>query len=83
MERVTARGLSDLVEVLPPTSSAEVLRLQREAHALLVLGRNLDKRAMNLLLAPNCSDIFRPDDRLSELFRMMKPVVSSHKSEAF
>lgn len=49
VERVTARGLSDLVEVLPPTSSAEVLRLQREAHALLVLGRNLDKKGHELV----------------------------------
>jgi glycosyltransferase involved in cell wall biosynthesis len=34
-----ASGLSDIVEVAGPTSHAEVARLQREAHALLVLGR--------------------------------------------
>lgn len=38
-ERVEALGLHDLVEILPPMSSAEVRRLQQEAHALLVLGR--------------------------------------------
>jgi hypothetical protein len=32
-------GLSDIVETAGPTSHAEITRLQREAHALLVLGR--------------------------------------------
>jgi glycosyltransferase involved in cell wall biosynthesis len=32
-------GLSDIVETAGPTSYAEIARLQREAHALLVLGR--------------------------------------------
>ncbi len=49
VEQVTARGLSDLVEVLPPTSSVEILRLQREAHALLVLGRNIDRKGHELV----------------------------------
>jgi len=34
-----ASGLSDIVDVAGPTSHAEIARLQREAHALLVLGR--------------------------------------------
>lgn len=38
-ERVGKLDIHDLVEVLPPTSSAEIRRLQREAHALMVLGR--------------------------------------------
>ena len=32
-------GLSDIVETAGPTSHTEIARLQREAHALLVLGR--------------------------------------------
>ena len=38
-ERVASLHLGEGVEILPPTSSADILRLQREAHALLVLGR--------------------------------------------
>lgn len=34
-----ALGMSDLVETAGPTSHAEIARLQRDAHALLVLGR--------------------------------------------
>ena len=34
-----ALGVSDLVDTAGPTSHAEIARLQREAHALLVLGR--------------------------------------------
>jgi glycosyltransferase involved in cell wall biosynthesis len=34
-----ALGLSDIVLTVGPTSHAEIMRLQREAHALLVLGR--------------------------------------------
>ena len=32
-------GLSDIVETMGPTSQVEITRLQREAHAFLVLGR--------------------------------------------
>ena len=32
-------GLSDIVETSGPTTQAEITRLEREAHALLVLGR--------------------------------------------
>ncbi|UVT19555.1 MAG: glycosyltransferase [Nitrospira sp.] len=38
-ERVRDLEIEDVVKILPPTSSAEIRRLQREAHALLVLGR--------------------------------------------
>jgi Glycosyl transferase 4-like domain len=34
-----ALGLSDIIDTAGPTSYAEITRLQREAHALLVLGR--------------------------------------------
>lgn len=34
-----ALGLSDIIETAGPTSYAEITRLQRDAHALLVLGR--------------------------------------------
>ena len=34
-----ALGLSDVVETSGPTTHAEITRLEREAHALLVLGR--------------------------------------------
>ncbi len=36
---VAARGLSDIIETAGPTSYEDVSRMQREAHALLVLGR--------------------------------------------
>lgn len=39
-DRVAVLGLTDMVEVFPPVPSNEVRRLQKEAHALLVLGRN-------------------------------------------
>lgn len=48
-ERVAELGLRDLVEILPPTSSAEIRRLQQEAHALLVLGRNQDRKGHELV----------------------------------
>jgi hypothetical protein len=38
-KKVAALGLSDITETVGPTSYAEIARLQREAHALLVLGR--------------------------------------------
>jgi hypothetical protein len=37
--RVAALDIQDLVEIFPPTTSAEIRRCQREAHALLILGR--------------------------------------------
>lgn len=39
-DRVAELGLQNMVEVLPPVPSAEVRRIQKEAHALLILGRN-------------------------------------------
>jgi len=48
-ERVERLGLRDVVEILPPTSSAEVRRLQQEAHALLILGRNPQRTGHELV----------------------------------
>jgi len=44
-ERVEDLDIRDLVEVHPPTSSAEIRRLQRDAHALLILGRTPGRKA--------------------------------------
>jgi hypothetical protein len=41
-------GLSDIVETAGSTSHAEITRLQREAHALLVLGRPLTMKGYEL-----------------------------------
>jgi glycosyltransferase involved in cell wall biosynthesis len=38
-EGIAAYGVSDIVTVSGPTTHAEIARLEREAHALLVLGR--------------------------------------------
>ena len=48
-ERVADLDLGDLVQIIPPTSSAEVRRLQREAHALLVLGRMPGRKGHELV----------------------------------
>ena len=49
VEQVTDRDLVDVVEIRPPVSSAEVRILQREAHALLVLGRMPGRTAHDLV----------------------------------
>ena len=38
-KKAAALGLSDIIETAQPKSQTEIVRLQREAHALLVLGR--------------------------------------------
>ena len=38
-KEAAALGLSDIIETAQPKSQTEIVRLQREAHALLVLGR--------------------------------------------
>lgn len=48
-ERVADLDLRGLVEILPPTSHAEIRRLQREAHALLVLGRAPGRKGHDLV----------------------------------
>jgi glycosyltransferase involved in cell wall biosynthesis len=47
--KVAALKLSDIVDITGPTSQAEIIRLQREAHALLVLGRSSTMRGYELL----------------------------------
>jgi glycosyltransferase involved in cell wall biosynthesis len=48
-ERVADLDLGDVIEILPPTSHAEVRRLQQEAHALLVLGRTPGREGHELV----------------------------------
>lgn len=48
-ERVDDLDIRDMVEFIPPTSSAEVRRLQREAHALLILGRTSMRKGHELV----------------------------------
>ena len=48
-ERVADLNLRDVCEIRPPIPSAEVRRLQREAHALLVLGRMPGRTAHDLV----------------------------------
>jgi len=47
-DEVAARGLSDFIETARPTSRVEVTRLQREADALLLLGRPSTMRGYEL-----------------------------------
>lgn len=50
LAKETARlGLSDIVEITNPTSYAEIIRLQREAHALLILGREPGRKGYELV----------------------------------
>jgi glycosyltransferase involved in cell wall biosynthesis len=46
-----ALGLSDIIETSGPKPYSEVARLQREAHALLVLGRPATKKGFELFAA--------------------------------
>jgi hypothetical protein len=48
-DKVEDLGIMDLVEIVPPTSQAEVRRLQQEAHALLVLGRTPGRKGHELV----------------------------------
>lgn len=48
-DRVAELGLQHMVDVLPPIPSGEVRRLQREAHALLILGRNSHRTGHELV----------------------------------
>ncbi len=41
--------LSDMIEIRPSTSYANILRLQREAHALLILGRGAERKGHELV----------------------------------
>lgn len=47
--RVEEVGISEIVEIAPPVSSAEVRRLQQEAHALLILGRTATRKGHELV----------------------------------
>jgi hypothetical protein len=43
-------GLSEIVETRGPTSHADIVRLHREAHGFLVLGRSQDMKGFELLV---------------------------------
>jgi hypothetical protein len=47
--RVANLDIQDMVEIAPSTSHSEILRLQREAHALLVLGRRAGRTGHELV----------------------------------
>jgi hypothetical protein len=48
-DRVADLDILDLVEIAPPIAYAEIRRLQREAHALLVLGRTPGRKGHELV----------------------------------
>lgn len=48
-DRISDLDILDLVEIVPPTSHAEIRRLQQEAHALLVLGRTPGRKGHELV----------------------------------
>jgi hypothetical protein len=48
-DRVADLDILDLVEIAPPVSHAEIRRLQQEAHALLVLGRDSGRKGHELV----------------------------------
>jgi hypothetical protein len=49
-EKLQCLGLSDIVELRAPTTHNEIVRLQREAHGYLVLGRSSKMRGYELLV---------------------------------
>jgi hypothetical protein len=48
-DRASDLGILEMVEIVPPISHSEVLRLQQEAHALLVLGRTPGRKGHELV----------------------------------
>jgi len=56
---VSALGLSDMVETASAKSQAEVRRLHREAHALLILGRRPERKGHELVAGAKLFDYFK------------------------
>jgi glycosyltransferase involved in cell wall biosynthesis len=50
-KKAAALGLSDIIETAQPKSQSEIVHLQREAHALLVLGRPSTMKGYELFAA--------------------------------
>lgn len=48
-KQATERGLADIIHTLGPSPQSEISRLQREAHALLILGRHRENKGHELL----------------------------------
>ena len=49
IENVKSFGLSEMVQVMPPTSHKEVRLLQQAAHAFLILGRTSERKGHELV----------------------------------
>jgi hypothetical protein len=49
MRRARSQGLNDIIEISKPVAYEEILRLYREAHAFLILGRQSDIKGHELL----------------------------------
>jgi hypothetical protein len=56
---VKALGLSDTVEISSPASHTEILRLQREAHAFLILGREPTRKGHELVAGAKLFNYFK------------------------
>jgi glycosyltransferase involved in cell wall biosynthesis len=57
--QATKLGISHMVKICPPTSYGEIERLQEQAHALLVLGRNPERKGHELLVGAKLFAYFK------------------------
>lgn len=83
-------GLADLIETRGPVSYSEVARLQREAHAFLVLGRIPTMRGYELLVGAKLFEYLRmgrpiigvlPSDETTSILRRLKsPIIADVES---
>jgi hypothetical protein len=89
---VAVLGLSDIVETADSTSYAEIARLQREAHALLVLGRPPTMKGYELFAGAKLFSylqagrpivgVLPPDETTKILHRVGVPTVADGDSPA-
>lgn len=54
-----ALGISDIVETSPPIPYAQVMQLQRDAHAFLILGRKPERRGHELVAGAKLFSYFK------------------------
>jgi hypothetical protein len=88
--KATALNLSDLVETMGPVSHTESIRLQQEAHALLILGRPPTIRGYELLAGAKLYGYLKtgrpiigvlpPDETKKTLFRVSVSTVADVNS---
>jgi len=64
-KKVEALDLSEMIETMPPTSYEEIRRLQREAHAFLILGRTSERKGHELVAGA----------KLFEYLKARRPIV--------